>query len=159
MKKKTKKLLPLIVSGVALLFGIVAFCLMFADAVKVVGVTYTGNQIAFGLTTKSLFLGDMQILGFNFLAFLAYLLPLIGGVLGLVFSKSKLFSIISAALFAVGAVLIFMIGTIFPISIQDETISNAIANHAKIELLAATIVAGILAIIGALTSAGKLALK
>lgn len=158
MKKKTKKLMPLIVSGVALLFGIVAFCLMFADALKVVGVTYTGSQIAFGYSEKIL-VESVQMLGFNFLAFLAYLLPVIGGVLGLVFSKSKLFSIISAALFAVGAVLIFMMGTLFPIGIQNETISNAIANHAKIELLAATIVAGILAILGALTSAGKLALK
>ena len=109
-KKNLKYFIP---GAIALVLGIVAFCMMFLPAVKftvdAMGFSedgWTGAQIAFGYK-ESIASREITILNFNFLAFLAFLLPLIGGVLALLFKNGLITKIVTTACFVVGAVLLF----------------------------------------------------
>lgn len=93
-----------IVGAFALVLGIVAFCMMFVAAatydgfgsgiLEVFGLetSLTGSQIAFGYKS-----GDMQVLNFNIVAFLGFFLPLIGGVLALLFKNGLITKIVTTA--------------------------------------------------------------
>ena len=84
-KPKLKYFIP---GAIALIFGIAAFCMMFLPAITfTAGNTtsdgYTGAQLAFG--HKETYLGqEVTVLNFNFVALLAFLLPLAGGVIALI---------------------------------------------------------------------------
>ena len=88
---KKKSLKTYIPGAIALVLGIAAFCMMFLDAVKysatALGVTadlakFSGSQLAFGYK-ETVLNQDIPILSFNFMVFLAFVLPLAGGILGL----------------------------------------------------------------------------
>ena len=109
-KKNLKYFIP---GAIALVLGIVAFCMMFLPAITFnAGDSssdgWTGAQIAFGYK-ESLLGQEITILNFNFLVFLAFLLPLVGGILALLFKNGLITKIVTTACFVVGAVLLFSI--------------------------------------------------
>lgn len=160
-KKNLKYFIP---GAIALVLGIVAFCMMFLPAVKftvdAMGFSedgWTGAQIAFGYK-ESIASQEITILNFNFLAFLAFLLPLIGGVLALLFKNGLITKIVTTACFVVGAVLLFSIvglSGIGRVSLEEGNIINEAVNAFLDELYKAidsTKGMGIGAILGAIFS-------
>lgn len=154
-KKNLKYYIP---GAIALVFGIAAFCMMFLEAVKYTAdllitktsYSYTGMQIAFGYkeTMGSGALSvETTILNFNFLALLAFLLPVIGGVLALVFKNGLLTKIVTTACFVAGAVLIFSIVGYAGMGMSDA--QKALVENLTPTLCAGPIVGGILSALGA----------
>lgn len=114
MAKKKKSLNYIVVGALALLFGIAAFCMMFLTAITfksgdTVTDGYTGAQLAFGYSEDIPLFGEFKVLGFNFVALLAFALPLVGGVVALITKNGLISKIISVACFVAGAVLLFSI--------------------------------------------------
>lgn len=162
-KKKVKYFIP---GAIALVLGIAAFCMMFLPAVTFTAGGqssdgWTGAQLAFGY--KETYLGqEVTYLNFNFLALLAFALPLIGGVLALVFKNGLIAKVVTTACFVVGAVLLFSMTALSGlgrVSLDDGNALGEIVNAILDEfykavdstkaLGAGPIVGGILAIIGA----------
>lgn len=146
--KKTKNLYSLL----ALVFGIVAFCMMFLDAVTIptqlselLGTTpvFKGHEAVFGLT-KDTILGEVVILNFNIVALVAFLLPVAGGVIAYLF-KNKLFSLVAILCFVVGAIAMFAFPSIFVMGLEREVEAELV------ELCAGPILAGICSAIGAVS--------
>ena len=147
-KKNLKYYIP---GAIALVFGIAAFCMMFLEAVKYTAdllitetsYSYTGMQIAFGYK-ETMGSGALSvqttILNFNFLALLAFLLPVIGGVLALVFKNGLITKIVTTACFVAGAVLIFSIVGYAGMGMSD-------AQKALVENLTPTLCAGPIAFV------------
>ena len=113
-RRKIKYHIP---GAIALLLGIVAFCMMFVAAAEYSGIgagildalgfssSLTGAQLAFGYAE-----GDVQVLNFNILATLAYFLPLVGGLLALLFKNGLITKIVYTYIyFVAGAVLLFTV--------------------------------------------------
>ena len=158
-KKNLKYFIP---GAIALVLGIVAFCMMFLPAITFnAGDSssdgWTGAQIAFGY--KESFLGqEITVLNFNFLVFLAFLLPLVGGILALLFKNGLITKIVTTACFVVGAVLLFSIvglSGIGRVSLEEGNIINEAVNAVLDELYKAidsTKGMGIGAILGAIFS-------
>lgn len=153
-KKNLKYYIP---GAIALVFGIAAFCMMFLEAVKYTAdllitetsYSYTGMQIAFGYkeTMGSGALSvETTILNFNFLALLAFLLPVIGGVLALVFKNGLITKIVTTACFVAGAVLIFSIVGYAGMGMSDA--QKALVENLTPTLCAGPIVGGILSVLG-----------
>ena len=153
-KKNLKYYIP---GAIALVFGIAAFCMMFLEAVKYTAdllitetsYSYTGMQIAFGYkeTMGSGALSvETTILNFNFLALLAFLLPVIGGVLALVFKNGLITKIVTTACFVAGAVLIFSIVGYAGMGMSDA--QKALVENLTPTLCAGPIVGGILSALG-----------
>lgn len=154
-KKNLKYYIP---GAIALVFGIAAFCMMFLEAVKYTAdllitetsYSYTGMQIAFGYkeTMGSGALSvETTILNFNFLALLAFLLPVIGGVLALIFKNGLITKIVTTACFVAGAVLIFSIVGYAGMGMSDA--QKALVENLTPTLCAGPIVGGILSALGA----------
>ncbi|HIZ09823.1 MAG TPA: hypothetical protein H9726_04960 [Candidatus Borkfalkia avicola] len=154
-KKNLKYYIP---GAIALVFGIAAFCMMFLEAVKYTAdllitetsYSYTGMQIAFGYK-ETMGSGALSvqttILNFNFLALLAFLLPVIGGVLALVFKNGLITKIVTTACFVAGAVLIFSIVGYAGMGMSDA--QKALVENLTPTLCAGPIVGGILSALGA----------
>ena len=143
--------------GIALLFGIAAFCMMFLTAVSYsrdgvlvdTSYSYTGAQLAFGYT-ESIGEGALEvsttILNFNFMAFIAFLLPLVGGILALLFQNGLVTKIVTCACFAVGAAFLFsMVGFA---TIGMEEFQQAVVEELSASLGVGPIIGAILAILG-----------
>ena len=156
-KKGPKYYIP---GGIALVFGIAAFCMMFLTAVTYsanllvtdVSYSYTGMQLAFGYTETvgegSILETTTTILNFNFMAFLAFLLPIVGGILALLFQNGLITKIVTTACFVVGAVFLFsMVGfaTIGMAEFQQNVVAEMTAS-----LGIGPIIGAILAILGAI---------
>ena len=154
-KKNLKMFIP---GAIACVFGIAAFCMMFLNAVQMSvsiggatwesGDTFTGAQLAFGYKTEGLLGGETTVLNFNIMIFLGFALPLIGGVLALLFKNGFLTKIITTACFVVGAVFLFSTTGFTAISLGEEAKDGILLLY-KEELAVGPIIAGILAIIGA----------
>ncbi len=154
-KKNLKYYIP---GAIALVFGIAAFCMMFLEAVKYTAdllitetsYSYTGMQIAFGYK-ETMGSGALSvqttILNFNFLALLAFLLPVIGGVLALVFKNGLITKIVTTACFVAGAVLIFSIVGYAGMGMSDS--QKTLVENLAPTLCAGPIVGGILSALGA----------
>ena len=164
---KKKKYSYFIAGGIALLFGIAAFCMMFLPAVtfNLADSTtdgWTGAQLAFGYKETYPLIGEVTILNFNILVFLAFALPLIGGLLALIFKNGLITKIVTTACFVIGAVLLFSIvglSGIGRISMDEENILSEAINSILNELYNAidntkglgigAILGGVFAVIGA----------
>lgn len=156
MGKKKVSNLGNLLTLVALVVGIVAFVMMFLDAIKITTdlviaknvTTYKGSEVAFGLKEK---MGSLEvtILNFNMVALIAFLLPVAGGVIGFLF-KNKLFTLIAFLCFVVGAIAMFAFGPIFAIGVEGEV------NQEFVSLGIGAILAGICSIIGALAIGGRM---
>ena len=153
-----------IVGGVACVLGIVAFCLMFATAVNFNGSlsgalaliapdleSFTGSELVFGCS-----LGEIEILQFNFVALLAFLLPLVGGVLALLFKNGLITKIVTTGCFVAGAVLLFCLTTYMSVGFLSpegidgtflEDLYDAISG--QFALSGGAIAAGVISIVGA----------
>lgn len=98
-KSKSKKQTTLILTAIACLFGLAAILMMFAPAVVQPDTdsSFTGVQTAFGyskaLGISGVLEGKVQVLNVNALALIAYMLPIAGIVLVVLFRKSSLFQL------------------------------------------------------------------
>jgi uncharacterized membrane protein HdeD (DUF308 family) len=102
--------------------------------------TYTGYNVVFGYT-----IDENRVLRFNFLAFLAYFLPLIGGLL--VFLRVRKYKILK--FFVIG--IIFMISSILLLTLT--TYLRVEINIGQVVKRGAfPIIAGILAFLASLSS-------
>ena len=146
-KKSLKTYIP---GAIALVLGIAAFCMMFLDAVKysadaivtTLSYEYSGSQLAFGYVEK-----DITILNFNFMVFLAFFLPLAGGILGLLSGKSFILKIIATACFVVGAVFMFSTTGFANIGMSDS--QAELVKHMDVALCAGPIIGGVISVLGA----------
>ncbi len=152
MAKKTKYGIY-VAGGIALLFGILAFCMMFLDAVtytgKILGTnfSFTGSQLAFGDKIKNEAV-EVETLKFNIMTLLGFALPLIGGVLALLFKNGLITKIVTTACFVVGAVFLFSTTGFTAISLGQDTKDLIVAVYTE-KLAIGPILGGIFAIIGA----------
>lgn len=160
-KKKSSKNNSLIVSGVTLLLGVLAFCLAGFLAAVAFGegenaYTATGFQAAFGW--KQNIIGDAAVTwsNFNFLITLGLFLPLIGGVLAIF--KGKIFGFIALVAFVAGAVLLFLCPTMLESSLTEAgKLGVGISGVLGVDpaLGVGAILGGIFSILGALAAAYK----
>ena len=142
-KSNVKKWIP---GGIALLFGLVAFLMMFLKAVGAEGEGYTGAELAFGKKEMGI-----EVLGFNILIFLGFLLPLVGGILSFIIGNGFLMKIITTACFVVGAVFLFCTVSFSSIAVNDlaKDAWELAVKEGMIKLQAGPIVAGVFSILGA----------
>mgnify|MGYP005802253675 FL=1 len=147
-KKNLKYFIP---GAIALVLGIVAFCMMFLPAV-----TYTdklgltnfsikGSQLTFGDKLENF---DVETLNFNIMMLLGFGLPLIGGVLALLFKNGLISKIITTACFVVGAVFLFSTTGFTAISMTQDAKDLLLLGYNE-SLAVGPIVAGVVSIIGA----------
>lgn len=147
-KKNLKYFIP---GAIALVLGIAAFCMMFLPAV-----TYTdklgltnfsikGSQLTFGDKLENF---DVETLNFNIMMLLGFGLPLIGGVLALLFKNGLITKIITTACFVVGAVFLFSTTGFTAISMTQDAKDLLLLGYNE-SLAVGPIVAGVVSIIGA----------
>ena len=147
-KKNLKYFIP---GAIALVLGIVAFCMMFLPAV-----TYTdklgltnfsikGSQLTFGDKLENF---DVETLNFNIMMLLGFGLPLIGGVLALLFKNGLITKIITTACFVVGAVFLFSTTGFTAISMTQDAKDLLLLGYNE-SLALVSMVAGVVSIIGA----------
>ncbi len=153
-----KNLAYFIPGAIALVFGVAACCMMFLVAVEYskdliiaqAEYSYTGAQIAFGYK-QTIGEGSLSmttsILQFNLMAFLAFFLPAIGGLLALLFKNGLITKIVTTACFVVGAVFLFTISAYATVGM--EAAQQEIVSHMTASLGIGPILGGIFAIIGA----------
>ena len=134
-KKSSKKLLGSILSGVTILFAIVAFCMIFVKSVKVMsGVSFTGAQTVFGYTWKKEVLGttlSAKILDFSFMNLLPYLLLIAGilfAALGYAGKSGFLMNILATAAFVVAAVFFFLAPQFVVVAESGSSIVDSAVN-------------------------------
>lgn len=142
--KKYSKNVPLI----ALLLGLIASAMIFLPALKYpdVDTTYTGIQVATGVTIFNLGpIADGKI-PFNFLALLAFVLPAIAGLVMFTTPKNALLSII---FFIAAAVLLFILPTYIVINVTAFGGSGVTDIDIDWVLQIGAIVAGSLSVLGA----------
>lgn len=142
--KKYSKNVPLI----ALLLGLIASAMIFLPALKYpdVDTTYTGIQVATGVTIFNLGpIVDGKI-PFNFLALLAFVLPAIAGLVMFTTPKNALLSII---FFIAAAVLLFILPTYIVINVTAFGGSGVTDIDIDWVLQIGAIVAGSLSVLGA----------
>ena len=155
-KKGIKYYIP---GAIALVLGIAAFCMMFLTAVTYsadLGIantsySYTGMQLAFGYSETigegSVLETTTTILTFNFMVFIAFLLPLIGGILAVLFQNGLLTKIVTTACFVVGAVFLFSIVGFATIGMEE--FQQALVEELSASLGVGPIIGAVLAILGA----------
>lgn len=147
-KKGIKYYIP---GGIALVLGIAAFCMMFLPAINFTSGDlssegWTGAQLAFGYTEE--ILGEERnLLNFNIMMFLAFALPLIGGILAVLFQNGLLTKIVTTACFVVGAV--FLFSTVGFATIGMEEFQQALVEELSASLGVGPIIGAVLAILGA----------
>lgn len=149
-KKGVKYYIP---GAIALVFGIAAFCMMFLEGVKYsadlwlfeTSSSFTGAQLAFGYSESEGAL-SVTVLSFNFMAFLAFLLPVIGGLIAVLFKNGLITKIVSTACFVVGAVFLFSMVGFAPIGMSEEMAAGL--ENVDATLGVGCIVGAVLSIIG-----------
>ncbi len=153
MKKKTLKTVNLLLGMLTAAFGIVAACMLFSDAISFLKKdwTFTGAQVAFGHSEGSGIL-SLTYFDFNIVATLAYLLPLAGGVLAVLF-KGRLGTILSFLCFVVATVLLFLMSEIGKLGISDQF--SGFSDAITFELGIGAILGGAFSAAGAVTTAIK----
>lgn len=148
-KSNVKKWIP---GGIALLFGLVAFFMIFVDAVvaEELGMKESSSGWVFAFGSENFLVFDLK---FNIMIFLAFFLPLIGGILSFITGNGFLMKIITTACFVVGAVFLFCTVAFVPVGLEGgDTVKKAweeFVKHDVIKLGAGPIVAGVFSILGA----------
>ena len=154
---KKSKLNYYIPGAIALLFGIAAFCMMFLDAVTYVGkiggssFSITGMDLAFGSKNTDFPGVTIELLQFNIMVTLAFVLPLVGGIISLISGKSFIIKIIATACFVVGAVFLFSTTGFTAISLGSD-VKDGVLLLFNEKLAIGAILVGIFAIIGAVVT-------
>lgn len=141
----------------AALCGLVAFCMIFIDAIGTVnkitglaGSSYSGLVVSLGLTES---IGNITrtVFSFNILALLSYLLPLVGAVAIIIGKDCKIANVVAAATLIVGGVLMLLMSVISKIGA-----SNSLTVLYDFTMKAAPIAGGILAIVAGVAAGAKL---
>lgn len=164
-KKGIKYYIP---GAIALVLGIAAFCMMFLTAVTYsadllitdVSYSYTGMQLAFGYSEtvgEGSLSASTTILNFNFMMFAAFVLPVIGGFLALIFKNGLITKIVTTGCFVAGAVMLFTIVASLDVgflSTESEGFNNQLQQlydliKENFVLGAGAIAGGVLSIVGA----------
>ncbi len=116
--------------------------------------SYSGFNAMFGWAKGD---GNFSVAftSFSFMNMLAYLLPIAGLVLALVFGNSKLLALIPIACYIVGAVFLFLV----PSFIVYTDVGGGLTALITVSLGYGAIIAGIMSIIGALWLIIKLLLS
>lgn len=159
-KKKGKKNLltnvGVLTAMAAALLAVVAICMMFVPAAVVTDtkITYTGLQLTFGYSEDTI-LGTVSILDFSFLNFLPYILALAGIVFNVLTALGKLGKIapIVATVCYLAAGILFFLATTMCAPHTGDSKDLADAFRETLSLGAGAIVAGVLSILAALSSA------
>lgn len=154
-KKKLRYFIP---GAIALLFGVLSFCMIFLNAVtyeskislasNAASFSFTGLELAFGSTVDAAGI-SIETLQFNIMTTLAFFLPLVGGVLALLFKNGLITKIITTACFVVGAVFLFSTTGYTSISLGGTEAKDAITTLFNEKLAIGPILGGIFAVIGA----------
>lgn len=147
MAKKNKmggKMIANIVIAILLIASIVM--LFLPNVVFDLGITsqsYSGAKIAFGYK-EEVFGAKTQVLDFSFMAFLAYLLPVVGLLLSLLFNRAgSVLSLIFAVVILAGAIFAFIMPNFVISSISGKAVEGG-------SLGVGAIILGIASILGAL---------
>ena len=147
-----------IAGGIALLFGILTCCMMFLEAVSYTAdlaitkasYSYTGSQLVFGYK-ETLGSGSLSvtttILNFNFMALLAFFLPLVGGLLAIVTNNGLISKILTTACFVVGAVFLFTLAAYAPVGMSES--QAELVKNLDVALGIGPILGGVFSVIGA----------
>ncbi len=149
-KKKNKKGLGKFMLFATAVFTILTIVMAFLPNVKVSeDSTLTGFKVMFGWDVDIPIIGNTEVASFSFLAFFAYLLPILGVILAVLFRKSKLFSVIPILCFIASAVLLFLI--------PDFVVYNNeyVGKYASGELAYGAIVAGVSSALSAVAICAK----
>lgn len=171
MAKKKGIDLKLILSGLAVLLGLVAFFMLFAPAIKYTvkvgslsnSTTYKGTQIVFGYTAKAdTIVGSIEgeVFKFSFMNLLPYILVLAGIVFSVLSALGKLGSlskIIAAACFVVAGVLFFMAITFTAYASDNADVVKSFKENCSLQ--AGPIVAGILSILAGVSALAPMFIK
>ena len=108
--KSILKLVALVLGVGAVLLGLLK-CVTFIDKLLETETSFTGFQIMFGYVEEikagNTVISTIEHLTFSFMALLAFVLPLAGGILTL--PKNKILNFIAIGCFIVGAVLLFLL--------------------------------------------------
>ena len=173
-KRKKSSTLSLALSAGAVLFAIVAVCMMFVNAatvdVKLTEVNFTGAQLAFGYK-ETIGSKDFEILSFSFMNLLPYLLALGGGVVAVLAAlgkKSFLFNVIATACFVAAAIFFFTAITYITVANTAgegllnqawKSVVESIRNSENVKLAIGSILGGVFSVIAAACSALKIFVK
>ena len=126
--KENGKFNKSLISSIAVIFGLIAFLMMFAKVVSIplVGYSAKGTDLIFGWTDTYYDYGDEfikeVITKFNFAIMLAYFLPLIAGVIAL-FSglyDKPIVSFVSGGIFLLGTIFLCMMESSWTWCLSDE---------------------------------------
>ena len=152
-KKMGGKAIANILIAILLILSIVM--LFVPNVVFDLGITsqsYSGAKIAFGY--KEEVLGSkVQVLDFSFMAFLAYLLPVVGLLLSLLFKRAgSILSLILAVVILVGGIFAFIMPNFVIATVTGEAVEGG-------SLGVGAIILGIASILGALVVFGRKYLK
>ncbi len=146
-------------SFVMLVLGVATFVMLFMGMLKDSGDgIHKGTAVVFGSEFK-LFIVSLKF-KFNILGFLAFLLPLLAGIISIFPVKKKSRNIkflICALLFIVGAILIFLMPSYTKVYFAIGETSTTY--DASFKLAIGAILGGVFAILGGLTSLGAVVLK
>lgn len=173
-KRKKSSTLGLALSAGAVLFAIVAVCMLFVNAVtvdlKLTDVNFTGAQLAFGYK-ETIGSKDIEILSFSFMNLLPYLLALGGGVVAVLAAlgkKSFLLNVIATACFVAAAIFFFTATAYITVAktagegVLNQTwksVVDAIKDSENVKLAIGSILGGVFSIVAAACSALKIFLK
>jgi len=146
-----KKKLRSILSICALVLGVLTFLMMFMEVGGAKGMDggFKGSEIVFGYKEKVAGL-TAELLKFNFVALLAFVLPLAGGIVGFIAGRkeNKMLTWIAAALFLVGFILIILLPVYWDMAAANKMIAEKL-KMLDIKVLFGGILAGVFALLGA----------
>ena len=150
----------------ALLWAVAAIVMIFLPAIvykaseNADAVTYTGIQVTFGFKETQASVGNLKYetewFKFSFMNFLPYILLIVGVALTLF--KSKLFTLITAACFIAGGILLFFCVD-FSIVGTEQITDLPLLNKDYMSLGVGVIIGAILAILAGICKVGDLLLS
>ncbi len=175
-KKRKQSTLGLALSAGAVIFAIVAFCMMFANAVELVSgenvlASYKGTQVAFGYSETYPIIGEVKFLNFSFMNLLPYILVLAGAVVAILAAlgkKSFLLNIIAVACFVLAAVFFFTAASYVSVAGSEgssswsalvKNIVDALKDGDNLKIAIGSILGGVFSIVAAACSALKIFVK
>lgn len=170
-RRKKSSTLSLALSAGAVLFAIVAVCMMFVTSVELVsGDTvlkeFKGTQVAFGYSETYPIIGEVKFLNFSFMNLLPYLLALAGGVVAVLAAlgkKSFLLNVIAAACFVAAAIFFFTAASYVSVAGADnaavKNIVDALKDGDNLKIAIGSILGGVFSAIAAACSALKIFVK
>ena len=175
-KRKKSSTLGLALSAGAVLFAIVAVCMLFVNAVELVSgdnvlAQYKGTQVAFGYSETYPIIGEVKFLNFSFMNLLPYLLALGGGVVAVLAAlgkKSFLLNVIATACFVAAAIFFFTAASYVSVAGSEgsgtlnaivKNIVDALKDGDNLKIAIGSILGGVFSVIAAACSALKIFVK